>query len=447
MIFFLLIRGRLPFDGKTPDEIREKTIKGQYVIDSHPSWTAASAECKDLIRALLVVDPALRISCNQALEHPFFKLKFHKPNTATTATAAAATKTSAATAAAASSASAAAPPAPSSPTPAPDAVTPAHITETDAAAPSVALRSHLSPGSSLRIVAASPSPSPSFPASSSVATAGTPSQSMGGGPGGAAMSPATGGSAMTPVTASMISTPLPLRAGGGAAGGMLGLNSAHGSTTELAALVVPSSEATSPMGAGAAAAAAGQLHLTAEEGLVLHRSLSLSSLDDQVHGGGGGRACSSPGADDDDSAESNIIRFEEDPADHPPNHGEGGGSPSSALSPITIMPYPTPASGAAGSTAAANVAALPAPSSAFNSDTDDHDLDGADSDGAGGMGMKRPPSMHLLSRFLSPPSTFAPLNSTQSGDAHHGDSNARDSDEDEEPHDMFRRSTHEHRQA
>ena len=89
VLAFVLLRGSLPFDGKNAEEIREKTIHGRYSFD-HPIWGEVTDECKDFIRKLLTVDPTQRLASQQALEHPFFKLKYPTvtaiPGATTTAT-------------------------------------------------------------------------------------------------------------------------------------------------------------------------------------------------------------------------------------------------------------------------------------------------------------------------------------------------------------------------
>lgn len=46
------------------------------IID--PIWATKTKEAKDLIIKILVTDPSKRISAQEALDHPWFKLKFEK---------------------------------------------------------------------------------------------------------------------------------------------------------------------------------------------------------------------------------------------------------------------------------------------------------------------------------------------------------------------------------
>jgi len=48
----------------------EKIKKGKYDFPS-PAWDHISAEAKEIIKNLLVVDPALRWNCEQLLNHPW----------------------------------------------------------------------------------------------------------------------------------------------------------------------------------------------------------------------------------------------------------------------------------------------------------------------------------------------------------------------------------------
>ena len=47
-------------------------MKGQYKFDS-PWWDDISAEAKDFVARLLIVDPRRRMMCKAALKHPFVR--------------------------------------------------------------------------------------------------------------------------------------------------------------------------------------------------------------------------------------------------------------------------------------------------------------------------------------------------------------------------------------
>lgn len=72
VVLFMLLGGYPPFyeaDGNTKNMYR-RIIVGDYHF--HPDyWCDVSDEAKDLVRGLLTVDPAKRLTVEQALEHPW----------------------------------------------------------------------------------------------------------------------------------------------------------------------------------------------------------------------------------------------------------------------------------------------------------------------------------------------------------------------------------------
>ncbi len=70
VISFILLGGYPPFRDKQRKKLFSKIIHGQF--EFHPScWNSISAEAKDLIRKMLVVDPKKRITANEALKHRY----------------------------------------------------------------------------------------------------------------------------------------------------------------------------------------------------------------------------------------------------------------------------------------------------------------------------------------------------------------------------------------
>lgn len=70
VVVFLMLAGRLPFDGATDRQI----IKA--VLDSdpdfgHPAWAGISAAAQDCVASMLVKDPARRATVAQLLSHPW----------------------------------------------------------------------------------------------------------------------------------------------------------------------------------------------------------------------------------------------------------------------------------------------------------------------------------------------------------------------------------------
>ncbi|EKX40817.1 hypothetical protein GUITHDRAFT_158278 [Guillardia theta CCMP2712] len=90
VILYILLSGIKPFkvSGRTPEELRaavSTVLRGEYTF-VEPHFTNVSAEAKDLIARLLVVDPKQRLSWDQALAHQWITglaqdtpLGAHKP--------------------------------------------------------------------------------------------------------------------------------------------------------------------------------------------------------------------------------------------------------------------------------------------------------------------------------------------------------------------------------
>lgn len=72
VILYVLLRGKLPFDGKKKSQIISKTISGVIPFEGDAVWEKVSPEAKDLISHLLQIDPAKRYTVSEALAHPWF---------------------------------------------------------------------------------------------------------------------------------------------------------------------------------------------------------------------------------------------------------------------------------------------------------------------------------------------------------------------------------------
>lgn len=70
VILFLILCGKLPFDGANHDDIINATIKAEIRV-SPGVWNALSEEARDIIKKVLHKDPKERISARAALRHPW----------------------------------------------------------------------------------------------------------------------------------------------------------------------------------------------------------------------------------------------------------------------------------------------------------------------------------------------------------------------------------------
>ncbi|XP_029383864.1 phosphorylase b kinase gamma catalytic chain, liver/testis isoform [Echeneis naucrates] len=72
VILFTLLAGSPPFWHRKQMLMLRMIMEGRYQFSS-PEWDDRSDTVKDLISRLLVVDPAVRLTAEQALAHPFFR--------------------------------------------------------------------------------------------------------------------------------------------------------------------------------------------------------------------------------------------------------------------------------------------------------------------------------------------------------------------------------------
>lgn len=71
VIMYSLLAGAPPFWHRKQMIMLRRIVEGQYTFNK-PDWDDISESAKDLISKLLVVDPDLRLTADQALQHPFF---------------------------------------------------------------------------------------------------------------------------------------------------------------------------------------------------------------------------------------------------------------------------------------------------------------------------------------------------------------------------------------
>jgi calcium-dependent protein kinase len=73
VILYLMLSGNPPFPGRSQSEILSKVMTGVYSLGDR-AWRKVSKEAKDLIQRMIVVDPDSRISAQDALRHPWFRM-------------------------------------------------------------------------------------------------------------------------------------------------------------------------------------------------------------------------------------------------------------------------------------------------------------------------------------------------------------------------------------
>lgn len=75
-VLFSLLSGNSPFYGPN---CRDKIVKAEFSMDG-PEWAHVSEGAKDLVRGLLVADPAQRVTAAQVHSHPWISEHAHSPS-------------------------------------------------------------------------------------------------------------------------------------------------------------------------------------------------------------------------------------------------------------------------------------------------------------------------------------------------------------------------------
>jgi len=69
VVLFILLAGYMPFSG--PDEKQVKAIKEGNFRFKEEKWATVSASARDFVTKLMAVDPKVRLTAEQALQHPW----------------------------------------------------------------------------------------------------------------------------------------------------------------------------------------------------------------------------------------------------------------------------------------------------------------------------------------------------------------------------------------
>lgn len=71
VILYTMIACEFPFNGSSVDELSKEIRNKEPKFGG--SFNNVSLDCKDLIKKLLVKDKTIRITVDEALDHPWFK--------------------------------------------------------------------------------------------------------------------------------------------------------------------------------------------------------------------------------------------------------------------------------------------------------------------------------------------------------------------------------------
>ena len=72
VVLYVLLCGYVPFHHPDQNVLFNRIRHGKFIFH-HEYWSHISNEAKTLIRQLLVVDPSVRLTVEQALQHPWLQ--------------------------------------------------------------------------------------------------------------------------------------------------------------------------------------------------------------------------------------------------------------------------------------------------------------------------------------------------------------------------------------
>ena len=74
VITYLLLGGTVPFSGSNLADIFRKVASGEFEFVPPEVWDTVTPEAKELIKGLIQPDPSMRLSAEQALKSPWFRI-------------------------------------------------------------------------------------------------------------------------------------------------------------------------------------------------------------------------------------------------------------------------------------------------------------------------------------------------------------------------------------
>ena len=77
VIFYILLCGYPPFSDDDQNKLFAQIQSGRYAMDP-AEWSVISPSAKDLVKKILVVDPAKRLTAQGILAHPWMKMKLEE---------------------------------------------------------------------------------------------------------------------------------------------------------------------------------------------------------------------------------------------------------------------------------------------------------------------------------------------------------------------------------
>jgi len=79
VITYILLSAHIPFDGDDEGQVFERILSGTYTFPS-PIWDNVSSKAKDFVSKIFIVDPKVRMTAAECLDHPWLNMSGEKPS-------------------------------------------------------------------------------------------------------------------------------------------------------------------------------------------------------------------------------------------------------------------------------------------------------------------------------------------------------------------------------